>query len=46
MRTKELWPIFEKARRLHKTLGIRVAAGYLRNQNISAEGAVWILLRA
>ncbi len=45
MKTKELWPVFERARLLKRTLGLKAAAGYLRNKGVLAEGAVWILLR-
>lgn len=36
----------DKARSIAKTLGVRAAAGYLRNRNWSIEAALWILLRA
>ena len=30
---------------MSKSLGVKVAAGYLRNNGFSLEAAVWILLR-
>ena len=33
-----------KAKFLARTLGAKVAAGYLRNRNWSVEAAVWIIL--
>lgn len=33
-----------RARQIAKSLGIRRAAGYLRNQGFSIEAARWILL--
>jgi len=34
-----------KAQFLRRTLGPRVAAGYLRNRNWSLESALWIVCR-
>jgi len=34
-----------KAQAIAKSLGFRVAAGYLRNRNWSLEAARWILFR-
>ena len=36
---------YQKAKEIGKTLGIRRAAGYLRNRGWSLEGALWVLLR-
>lgn len=36
----------DKARRLARQLGYRVAAGYLRNRDWTLEAALWLLLRA
>jgi hypothetical protein len=38
-----LIPIFNKAMNLNRTLGTRTAAGYLRNQGVSFEGALYLL---
>jgi hypothetical protein len=35
--------VFERARAIKRSLGVRVAAGFLRNQGISVEGAAWLL---
>lgn len=35
-----------KARQIARTLGMRVAAKYLRNRGMSFEGALWLLLGA
>lgn len=36
---------YQQAAMIAKTLGIRRAAGYLRNRGWSLEGALWVLLR-
>lgn len=33
------------ALRIMKSLGIKAAAGYLRNRKYSVEAAIWVLLR-
>jgi hypothetical protein len=38
-----LIPIFNKAKNLNRTFGTRTAAGYLRNQGVSMEGALYLL---
>lgn len=35
--------IFNKARNIQKSLGVRTAAGYLRNQGVSLETALYLL---
>lgn len=35
--------IFNKARNIQKSLGVRVAAGYLRNQGVTLETALYLL---
>lgn len=35
----------ERAEAIARSLGVRRAAGYLRNQGVSLEAALWILLR-
>lgn len=35
--------IFNKARNIKKSLGVRVAAGYLRNQGVTLETALYLL---
>jgi hypothetical protein len=35
---------FARARMIHKTLGLKRAAGYMRNKGYSPEVAVWVLL--
>lgn len=35
----------ERARIILSSLGVRVAAGYCRNQGLSLEAALWVLLR-
>ena len=35
--------IFNKARNIKKSLGVRTAAGYLRNQGVSLEAALYLL---
>lgn len=37
--------IFKRARNMAKSLGIRYAAGYLRNQGISVEASLYWLTR-
>lgn len=37
--------IFQRAININKSLGIRTAAGYCRNNKISLEGALWLLLK-
>jgi hypothetical protein len=36
----------QKARNIRKSLGLKVAAKYLKNRGWSVEAAVWILLGA
>lgn len=42
---KEFFRLSDHAKRLARVYGIRRAALYLREEGISVEGAVWILLR-
>lgn len=35
--------IFNKAQNIKNSLGVRVAAGYLRNQGVSLETALYLL---
>lgn len=35
--------IFNKARNIKKSLGVRTAAGYLRNQGVTLETALYLL---
>ena len=35
---------FSRAKHLVKTLGVRCAAGYLRNRGVSLEAALYVLL--
>jgi len=37
--------IFNKARNLNRTFGTRTAAGYLRNQGVSIEAALYLLTK-
>lgn len=44
MRIRKNHIIVDRARLIKKTLGIKAAAGYLRNREYSVEAAVYILL--
>lgn len=44
-RVGELWDLAQRAEGIKRTLGVRRAAGFLRNRGVSIEGALWILLR-
>lgn len=35
--------VFQRARNIRASLGVRVAAGYLRNQGVSLETALYLL---
>jgi hypothetical protein len=37
------WDLIMKAQRIARTLGVRRAAGFLRNNRVSLETALWIL---
>lgn len=39
-----LFPIFRRARAINKSLGARTAAGYLRNQGVSLEVALFLIV--
>jgi hypothetical protein len=42
-----LWSdaVFYRAEVIRRSLGVRCAAGYLRNQGVSLEAALWLLTR-
>lgn len=44
MKTLQVQQYMKKARNLKKNLGMRVAAGYLRNRGFSLEAALYTLL--
>lgn len=37
--------MFKRAIELKRTLGVRCAAGYLRNRGVSIEATMWMLFR-
>lgn len=43
--SRSLYDYVQRANAIRRTLGIRRAAGYLRNRGVSVEAAAWLLTR-